>query len=139
MTTDASKRGRGSRNKGANGERELAKILREQYGIEAQRGKVFYHESDLIGIPGIHPEVKRVERLNIHEAVKQAIDEAEKRKDGKPVVFHRRNRGGWLVTLRLEDFMNIYQEATRTPQNGQENPQADKHPQEPKEGHHGAI
>jgi len=109
MTTDASKRGRGSRNKGANGERELAKILREEYGIEAQRGKVFYHESDIIGLPGIHPEVKRVERLNIHEAIKQAIDEAEKRKDGKPVVFHRRNRGGWLVTLRLEDFMSIYQ------------------------------
>lgn len=108
MTTDASKRGRGSRNKGANGERELARILREDYGIEAQRGKVFYHESDLIGLPGIHPEVKRVERLNIHEAIKQAIDEAEKRKDGKPVVFHRRNRGGWLVTLRLEDFMSIY-------------------------------
>lgn len=139
MTTDASKRGRGSRNKGANGERELARILREDYGIEAQRGKVFYHESDLIGLPGIHPEVKRVERLNIHEAIKQAIDEAEKRKDGKPVVFHRRNRGGWLVTLRLEDFMKIYQEATRTPQNGQESLQTDKHPQEDTEGHHGAI
>lgn len=139
MTTDASKRGRGSRNKGANGERELARILREQYGIEAQRGKVFYHESDLIGIPGIHPEVKRVERLNIHQAMEQAVTEAEKRQDGDPVVFHRRNRGTWLVTMRLEDFMKIYQEARREPQSGQENPQTDKHPQEDTEGHHGAI
>jgi len=111
MTTKktASQRGRGSRNKGANGERELAKIFREEYGIEAQRGKVFYHESDMTGIPGIHPEVKRVERLNVQEAMEQAVREAEKRQDGKPVVFHRRNNKGWLVTMRLGDWIKLYQ------------------------------
>ena len=27
-----------------------------------------------------------------------------------PALFHRRNRQPWLVTLRLEDFMQLYSE-----------------------------
>jgi Holliday junction resolvase len=91
-----------ARNKGAGGERELAKILNE-HGIKAHRGYVQFKQSDLVGIDGIHPEVKRVEKLNIHEAMRQAIEEAEKRNDGAPTVFHRTNRGAWLVTMLLED------------------------------------
>lgn len=98
-----------SRGKGARGERELAKILNE-HGISCHRGYVQFKESDLIGIPGVHVECKRVERLNIHEAMKQAIREAQKRKDGKPTVFHRRNNTEWLVTMRLEDWINLYKE-----------------------------
>lgn len=107
--SDPVKRGRSSRAKGAEGERELAAILRDKYGIEsAHRGYVFNKQSDLIGLPGIHPEVKRVEKLNIYEAMEQAVREADKRKDGMPTVFHRRNRKGWLVTMRLEDWMRLY-------------------------------
>lgn len=99
--------GKASRDKGARGERELAGILNEM-GIDAHRGYVQFKQSDLVGIEGIHPEVKRVEKLNIHEAMRQAITEAEKRKDGKPTVFHRKNGGKWLVTMLLEDWVEIY-------------------------------
>lgn len=105
---DARARGRSSRRKGADGERELANLLRDQWGYEVKRGQCFNHQSDLIGLEGIHPEVKRVEALNIHKAMEQAILEAEKRQDGLPTVFHRRNRGEWLVTMRLTDWIDLY-------------------------------
>lgn len=105
---DKHKRGKAARNKGANAERELAGILRDWYGYDVHRGKVFYHESDLVGLDGIHIECKRVEKLNIHKALTQAIDEAKKRNDGIPAVFHRRDREGWTVTMRLEDWIDLY-------------------------------
>ncbi|MBR1677300.1 MAG: hypothetical protein IJ706_08335 [Clostridia bacterium] len=106
--SDKRKRGRASRNKGANAERELANLIRDTWGYEVKRGKVFYGESDLVGLDGIHPEVKRVEKLNIHAAMAQAIEEAKKREDGLPAVFFRRDRGEWLVTMRLEDWIDLY-------------------------------
>lgn len=100
--------GHTSRNKGANGERELANLLRDVWGYDVRRGYVFQHESDMVGLKGIHPEVKRVEKLNVDAALDQAIREAEKRQDGIPVVFHRKNRRGWEVTMRLDDWMDLY-------------------------------
>lgn len=102
--------GKSERNKGARGEVELAHILRDQYGYEVKRGMVFLNQSDMIGLSGIHPEVKRVERLNIWEAMRQAVLEAGKRHDGLPTVFHRRNRSEWLVTMRLVDWIDLYGE-----------------------------
>ena len=100
--------GKMSQRKGRSGEYELANILRDVYGYEVKRGSVFLHQSDMIGLMGIHPEVKRVEHLNIHTAMEQAKEEAKKRKDGLPTVFHRRNRTEWLVTMRLEDWIDLY-------------------------------
>lgn len=108
--TEAERRGRAARNKGAVAERELANLLRDMYGYPTHRGKVFYGESDVVGLDGIHIEAKRVERLNIHQAMVQAIIEAQKRQDGLPAVFHRRNRGEWLVTMRLTDWIDLYGE-----------------------------
>jgi len=106
---DYHKQGRSSRNKGAQGERELAKTLSDMLGIEnIKRGFVFCHESDVIGLKGIHIECKRVEKLNIENAMEQARTEAGKRKDGKPALFHRRNRKGWLVTMDLADWIELY-------------------------------
>lgn len=105
---DPHKRGKASRNKGADAERELAKLIREWWGYDVHRGKVFCGESDLVGLDGIHPEVKRVEKLNVYRAMEQAIEEAKKRMDGLPTVFHRRDRGEWMVTMRLEDWMDLY-------------------------------
>ena len=107
---DHQKKGRSARNKGASGERELASLLRDTWGYDVHRGMVFCGESDMVGLKGIHPEVKRVERLNIHEAMAQAIREADKRNDGLPTVFFRRNRGEWLVTMRLSDWIDLYGE-----------------------------
>ena len=96
-----------SRRKGAEGERSLARWLQEQ-GIACHRGYVQFKQSDLVGIEGIHVECKRQEKLNIHEAMEQAKRESVKRQDGRPTVFHRRNRTEWLVTMRLEDWVEIY-------------------------------
>lgn len=106
--SDKVKRGRAARNKGANAERELANFIRDMWNYDVKRGKVFYGESDLVGLDGIHPEVKRVEKLNIHSAMAQAIKEADKKSDGLPAVFFRRDRGEWLVTMRLEDWIDLY-------------------------------
>lgn len=97
-----------SRRKGASGERELAKKLRE-YGYEARRGQQYCGsngDADVVGIPGIHIECKRVEALNIEKAMQQSISDS---KDGKiPVVMHRKNSEKWKVTMTLDDFMKIY-------------------------------
>lgn len=106
--TDSKKRGRAARNKGADAERELANLLRDTWGYDVHRGKVFYGESDLVGLYGIHPEVKRVEKLNIHAAMAQAVEDAGKRQDGIPTVFFRRDRGEWMVTMRLTEWMDLY-------------------------------
>lgn len=101
--------GSSSARKGANGERELAAVLRE-YGYNIERGDSmsFGEVPDLTGLPGIHIEVKRRERLNVPEAMKQARRDSERFKDGAPTVFHRRNREPWLVTMRLADWMALY-------------------------------
>lgn len=106
--SDSKKRGKASREKGKRSEIELMHILRDFYGYPVRRGYVFQHESDLVGLEGIHVEVKRVEKLNLHKAMEQAVEESKKRKDGLPTVFHRKDREGWLVTMRLEDWMDLY-------------------------------
>jgi len=104
-----------SRRKGADGERELAKYLSE-HGYEARRGQQYSGangDADVEGLEGIHIECKRVEQLNIDKALAQSISDsyADSIKQGKkitPVVFHRRNRTEWKVTMRAEDFLELY-------------------------------
>lgn len=101
--------GKSSQRKGAAGERELAALLRE-YGYPVERGGSlsFGEVPDLTGLPGIHIECKRVERLNVPEAMTQAVRDSEHFNDGAPTVFHRRNRSEWLVTMRLVDWIELY-------------------------------
>lgn len=108
--------GRSQQRKGADGERELARVLAE-YGYDLQRGGSlsFGEVPDLVGLPGVHIEVKRVERLNVSQAMGQAIRDSERFHDGVPTLFHRRNREPWLVTMRLEDWMGIYKPTNRSP------------------------
>lgn len=100
-----------SRNKGAAGERELAAKLRE-YGYQCRRGQQYSGangDADVIGLPGFHIECKRVEKLNLYDAMEQSVRDA---KDGEmPSVFHRKNNKEWLVTLRMDDFMKMYNKA----------------------------
>ena len=99
-----------SRQKGARGERELAKIFRE-HGYDARRGQQYCGASgdaDVIGLPGIHVECKRVEKLNLLDAVGQSVRDA--RDDELPAVFHRRDRSEWLVTMRMEDWFTLFRD-----------------------------
>ena len=106
--SDKKKRGKAARNKGANAERELANLIRDMWGYPTHRGKVFYGESDVVGLDGIHIECKRQERLNIWDAMKQAQEEAKKRQDGLPTVFHRKDGTEWLVTMTLSDWIDLF-------------------------------
>lgn len=99
-----------SRAKGARFERTLARLLRE-YGYDCRRGQQYSGangDADVIGLPGVHIEAKHVERLNLHDAVAQAVRDA--REGELPAVFHKKNNFGVLVTMRIEDWMQIYSE-----------------------------
>ena len=64
--------GKASREKGKRGEREFASLCRE-YGYAARRGQQYcgVEGDDVIGLPGIHAEVKRVERLDLMESTRR--------------------------------------------------------------------
>lgn len=98
-----------SRAKGARGERELSKVLRE-YGYDTRRGQQYSGangDADVVGLPNIHIECKRVEKLNLDKAMNQSINDA--RTDEVPVVMHRKDRHPWLVTMRLDEWMKFYE------------------------------
>lgn len=105
-----------SKAKGKKGELELAKKLKE-YGYDTRRsvqycGKAEEGQADIVGLPGIHIECKRVEKLNIYDAVNQAVDDSGKNDlpygYDLPTVFHRKNKCEWLVTMTLDDWIQIY-------------------------------
>lgn len=99
-------------------ERELAAILKS-YGYEdSRRGQQYCGsngDADVVGLPGIHIECKRVEKLNIYDAVEQSKNDA--RTGEMPVVMHRKNRKEWLVTMPLDDWMKLYEKMVEEVQN----------------------
>ena len=98
-----------SRQKGKRGELELAKVLREA-GYDTRRGQQYSGtetSADVVGLPGIHIECKRVENLNVYNALAQAIRDTGENGD-LPAVFHRKNNQPWLVTMRLDDWLKIF-------------------------------
>ena len=102
-----------SKKKGKTGELELAKILREHGYTDAARSQQFNGkagDADIVGaLEGIHIECKRVENLNIYNAIDQAKRDA---KNGDvPTVFHRRNHKEWLVTMQMEEWLKLYGKA----------------------------
>ena len=76
-------------------------------GYRRRRGSELAKKQD-IGLPGVHVECKRNERLNLLDAMAQAVRDSDKFGDGAPAVFHRRSRSGWLVAMRLQDWISIY-------------------------------
>lgn len=101
--------GRSSQRKGADGERELAALLRE-YGYPVERGGSlsFGEVPDLVGLPGVHIECKRTEQLRLYDWMEQAERDAVRFGDGLPAVFFRRSRSPWLVVMKLGDWMALY-------------------------------
>ena len=97
-----------SRDKGKRGELEIAHILQE-YGYDARRGQQFSGingDADVVGVPYLHLEIKRVQALNLDKAMEQSTGDAKE--DEIPVVMHRKDRKPWLVTCNLDDFMRFY-------------------------------
>ena len=99
--------GKASRDKGQRGERMLRDIF-NYHGYGTFRGDCFRHEQDVEGLPGIHVEAKFVEKLSLRKAMEQSIAEAKEKDGGLPAVFHKTSRQPWLVTMRIDDWMQIY-------------------------------
>ncbi len=101
--------GKYSKEKGKRGERLLAKKLNE-HGYSCRRGVQYngLEGEDVIGLSGIHIECKFVERLNIYEAMTQAA--TDRKKEDLPAVFQKRSNCDWLVTMKLDDWIELYRE-----------------------------
>ena len=104
-----------SNQKGKRGERELANLLREHGFEEARRGQQYngIEGQDVVGIPRLHIECKRVEDLNIYNAMTQSMNDAASEEipfneDEFAVVMHRKNRKKWLVTMRFLDWRELF-------------------------------
>lgn len=99
--------------KGKRGEREFASLLRE-HGYDARRGQQFKGGNDSDDVvceelrDKVNFEVKRVERLNIEDAMSQAKADAG---DRIPIVAHRKNNGEWLLTFRACDILPKLEDA----------------------------
>ena len=103
-----------SREKGKRGERRWRDVLRDAGFQKAHRGVQYSGGADSPDVacpelPGIHFEVKAVEALNIWRAMAQSIADAGAQKI--PVVAHTRNRSGWLVTMRAEDWLALIRQS----------------------------
>lgn len=99
--------GKMSKTKGKVGEREVAALLRE-YGFVGQRGVQYQggkDSADVLGLPGYHIEVKRVERFDLEAAMDQARSDAASA--AVPVVFHRKSKRDWVVVLDAKDFLTL--------------------------------
>ena len=97
-----------SKAKGKRGELEAAHVLKK-HGYDARRGQQFAGingDADVVGLPYIHLEIKRVEKLNIDDALQQSIRDA--RDTEVPVVMHRKNRTEWKVTMLFDDWIKMY-------------------------------
>ena len=105
--------GKTSRDKGKGYEREIAKILKK-FGFKARRTEQYCGKSgdssDVVGLPGIHIECKHYKSTGFkYEWLTQAIEDS---KDGEtPIVVHRTDRNPNVVTLKLEDFIELYKKS----------------------------
>ena len=97
-----------SRRKGKVGELEWRDMLRSHGWTDARRGQQYSGtetSADVVDGPeGWHCEVKRVQALNIEQAMAQAAADAGNQ---RPYVAHRKNGKPWLVTLRADDFLTL--------------------------------
>lgn len=102
-----------SRAKGARFERLLASKFRE-YGYDCRRGQQYCGangDADVVGLPHIHVEAKSCERMELYKWMAQAKRDAMAGGgNALPAVFHKKNNAEILVTMTLEDFMNLYRE-----------------------------
>lgn len=106
--------GKMQREKGARFERTVAGLFRD-WGYNAFRTAQYEGKSgncaDVEGVPGLHIECKHCERMQLYDWIGQAIRDNEASKVKQlPVVIHKANNKDVLVSMRFEDFIQIYRE-----------------------------
>lgn len=102
--------GKMQREKGKRGEREFAALCKKHGFDEAKRTAQYCGKTgdaaDCTGLNGIHIEVKRVEKLNLLNAMEQAKRDC---KAGNiPIVAHRKNNCEWQITMTAESWFEFY-------------------------------
>ena len=101
-----------SREKGKRFERQLAAYFRDK-GYDTHRSAQFCGKTgqaaDVIGLPIIHIEAKHCEAMRLYDWMEQAVRDSEAAGDGLPTVIHKKNNADILVTMRLDDWMTIYE------------------------------
>ena len=118
-----------SRDKGGRGEREWRDILNKTFhtkyartpmsgAFEGLKGDVRkLHDAPKTIADDFHWEIKRVEKLNIHSAMRQSIRDS--RPPSIPCVPFRKNSEDWMICLRSSDFLSLLvelQELRKTPE-----------------------
>lgn len=93
------------RNKGAAGERELAKILRDELGVDITRNLVQSREggADLLGVAGWAIECKRTASPALRTWWLQACQQAD-RAGMKPALIYRLDRCEWKVVVAMQNL-----------------------------------
>ena len=96
-----------SREKGKRAEREAARALADLLGVQVRRAQQYaggIDSADVVGVDGLHVEVKHQERMQLYDWIAQAVSDSD---ESVPIVVHRRNRSEWLCSLRLIDLPNL--------------------------------
>lgn len=121
-----SKRGRSSKNKGANYERSIAKVFKDKLEVELKRtpqsggfakdtSKGDEFRGDIVSIDdtidfNLHIECKNHKSWSILAWLNQAIEDCPK--DKIPVViYHKRNTSKDYVAINLNDFIELLKES----------------------------
>lgn len=97
-----------SKQKGSAGEREASKVLNALLGTKCRRGQQYSgspDSPDIVGLPGVHIECKRVQKLNLEKALAQANE--DKGEGDIPMIMHRKNGQPWLITIQAEDLLQF--------------------------------
>jgi Holliday junction resolvase len=111
-----------SKQKGKRGEREFAKLCRD-HGYDARRSQQYaggVDSADVIGLPGIHIEVKlrdRITEADKLDFIKQAIRDSQMSAKF-PIVAHKEKYRQWYVSMEMRDFAYMYTVAYGAPFEG---------------------
>lgn len=102
-----------SKTKGKEGELEACHFINNLTTLTMRRtaqfnGKELDSKADIVGMPGIHVEVKRVQALNINLAMEQAVRDSSGTSE-IPIVMHRKNRTPWLITMEADKWLKLYE------------------------------
>ena len=101
-----------SKTKGKRGELYVVNKFKER-GYKCNRTAQYKGKTgkadDIEGIDYIHIEVKFVETLNLSRAMEQAIrDNLLSERYAFPTVFHKKAREELMVTMRFDDWIQLY-------------------------------
>ena len=88
--------------KGKEGERELARLLREHLGADVTRNLLQARQggADLLGVHGWAIEVRRAARARLAEWWQQTCQQAEA-EGQRPALFYRLDRQPWRCVVAL--------------------------------------